>query len=226
MLRVRSGVGMLAAGLLAWACLGGAPEAGEKKADGTEKWVQLFNGQDLTGWKTHEGDKAKWTVKDGCIVGTGPAGHLYSQRGDYRDFRYRVKAKINDHGNSGQYFRARYARGFPPGYEAQINATHRDPIRTGSLYPAFNPKLKPEQRKALLVLKAPHEPDQWFTQEVIAKGNHIVIKVNGQTTVDFVDDNNTYTQGHFAIQQHDPGSVITIKNIEVIELSPRSGAEK
>ena len=40
------------------------------------KWVQLFNGKDLTGWKTHPADKAKWEVKDGAIVGTGPAGHL------------------------------------------------------------------------------------------------------------------------------------------------------
>ncbi|MEY4191324.1 MAG: hypothetical protein RIR17_2060, partial [Planctomycetota bacterium] len=28
----------------------------------SEKWVALFNGKDLTGWKTHPDDKAKWEV--------------------------------------------------------------------------------------------------------------------------------------------------------------------
>ncbi|MGE3809861.1 MAG: hypothetical protein AB7K24_34790 [Gemmataceae bacterium] len=42
--------------------------------------------------------------------------------------------------------------------------------------------------------------------------------VNGKKITDFTDKNNTYTKGHFAIQQHDPGSVIKIKKIEVKEL--------
>ena len=51
-----------------------------------------------------------------------------------------------------------------------------------------------------------------------AEGNHIVIKVNGKTTVDFVDAKNTYTKGHFALQQHDPGTVVKFRKIEVKEL--------
>jgi hypothetical protein len=196
-----------------------ASVAADDKDDG--KWVQLFNGKDLTGWKTHPDDKAKWEVKDGILVGTGPAGHLFSDRGDYQNFRYRVEAKINDHGNSGQYFRAQFGPSFPKGYEAQINSTHGDPIRTGSLYPAFNRKLSMADRKKILVMKQLHKPDEWFTQEVIAEGNHIIIKVNGKTTVDFVDENNTYPKGHFAIQQHDPGTVIQVRKIEVMELPSR-----
>jgi hypothetical protein len=190
--------------------------ADDKKDD----WVQLFNGKDLTGWKTHPDDKAKWEVKDGVIVGTGPVGHLYSERDNYENFRYRVEAKINDGGNSGQYFRTQFGKGFPKGYEAQINATHKDRIKTGSLYPSFNSKLTDEQKKKILILEAPHKPDEWFTQEVIADGNHIIIQVNGKTTVDFVDENNTYTKGHFAIQQHDPGTTIMVRKIEVKEGPP------
>src|SRR5439155_12120971 len=124
------------------------------------------NGKDLSGWKTHKDDKAKWEVKDGAIYSSGPVGHLYSERGDYVNFIYRMEAKINDHGNSGQYFRAQYSRGFPPGYEAQINATHRDTIRTGSLYHAFNRGLSAEDKKKILVYEKLHKPDEWFTQEV------------------------------------------------------------
>jgi hypothetical protein len=189
--------------------------ADEKSADG---FVSLFNGKDLTGWKTHPSDKAKWEVKDGAIVGTGPAGHLFTERGDYKNFTVRFEAMINDKGNSGQYFRTRFGKAFPQGYEAQINATGSDKIKTGSLYPAFNPKLTAEQKAKILVLDAPHKPDEWFVQEVTAVGNHITIKVNGKTTVYFKDENNTFTSGHFAIQQHDPGSIVKVRKVEVKEL--------
>ena len=190
---------------LALLVLSSAAAADDAKKDDKD-WVQLFNGKDLTGWKTHPDDKAVWEVKEGLLVGTGPAGHLFSERGDYTNFQYRVEAMINDNGNSGQYFRTQFGKSFPRGYEAQINSTHRDPVRTGSLY-NFVP-----------IKKQLHKPDEWFTQEVTAIGNHIVIKVNGETTVDFVDDKNTYTKGHFALQQHDPGTVVKFKKIEVKEL--------
>jgi hypothetical protein len=210
-------------------------------------WKPLFNGKDLTGWKlpddtnagafseiikvekdgnvvAYEGKQKKdgkqvplWRVEDGILIGSGPSSHLFSERGDYENFRYRVEAMINDHGNSGQYFRAKYGGGFPKGYEAQINATHGDPIRTGSLYPSF--KLSKEDRAKIVVMNdAPHKPDEWFTQEVIAEGNHIIIKVNGKTTVDWTDPNNTYMKGHFALQGHDPGTVVKFRKVEVIEL--------
>lgn len=181
--------------------------ADDKKDD--SGWVQLFNGKDLTGWKVYPEGTGNWKVEDGAIVGSGKASHLFSEKGDYENFYYRVEAKINDKGNSGQYFRTEFGKGFPKGYEAQINSTHRDPIKTGSLY-GFGEKTT---IKDILV-----QPDEWFTQEVMADGNHIVIKVNGKTTVDFVDESKKYTKGHFAIQQHDPGSVVRVRKVEIKEL--------
>jgi hypothetical protein len=193
-----------------------AVDAGDKKKDGG--WVQLFNGTDLKGWKTNPDDKAKWEVKDGMIVGSGPAGHLYSERDDYENFHYRIEVKINDKGNSGQYFRTKFAKGFPPGYEAQVNSTHGDKVRTGSLYADGRDKYTAEEKKKMLVYDQLVKPDTWFTQEVIADGNHIIIKVNGKTTVDFVDEKSRHKKGHFAIQQHDPGSTVSVRKIEVMEL--------
>jgi hypothetical protein len=190
--------------------------AADDKKDDDKDWVQLFNGKDLKGWKTHPADKAKWEVKDGILVGSGKAGHLFSERDDYENFHYRVEAKINDGGNSGQYFRTQFGPSFPKGYEAQINSTHSDPIRTGSLY-----GFKEATVKEMLV-----KPDKWFTQEVIADGNHIIIKVNGKITVDFIDKKNTYKKGHFALQQHDPGTVVQFRKIEVKELPPSKKEEK
>ena len=195
-------------------------QAGDKKgakdaAEAGDAWVQLFNGKHLTGWKTHPDDKAKWEVVGGNIVGTGEAGHLFSDRGDYENFRFRVEAKINDKGNSGQYFRAKFAKAFPPGYEAQINATHGDKVRSGSLYPDTRDGYSAEEKKKTLIYDQLIKPDEWFTQEVIADGNHIIIKVNDKTTVDFVDEKNTFTKGHFAIQHHDPGCVVKVRKAEV-----------
>jgi Domain of Unknown Function (DUF1080) len=154
-----------------------------------------------------------WQVKDGMIVGGGPSSHLFSDV-EVDDCYYRVEAKINDKGNSGQYFRTKFGPGFPAGYEAQINATHSDPIRTGSLYPDGRTKLGDYKKDITVMNTAPHKPDEFFTQEVIAEGNHIQIFVNGKQTVDFKDPNNTYTKGHFALQGHDPGSVMTFKKVE------------
>jgi hypothetical protein len=214
----------------------------------TDKWTPLFNGKDLTGWKIHPNpnpgaigeiikkeadgkvvayfgklkgkDEGKevplWRVEDGILIGSGPSTHLFSERGDYENFRYRVEAQINDHGNSGQYFRTEFGPGFPKGYEAQINSTHGDPIRGGSLYPSFGPPR--EDRDKIIIKDRLYQPDEWFTQEVIAQGNHIVIKVNGKQTVDYVDAKNTFKKGHFALQGHDPGTVVKFRKIEVIEL--------
>ena len=112
----------------------------KKTDDKKDGWVQLFNGKDLTGWKVFPKGTGNWKVEDGCIVGSGKASHLFSERGDYKDFHFRVEAMINDKGNSGQYFHTKFEGGFPTGWEAQINATHSDPIRTGSLYPDYRQK--------------------------------------------------------------------------------------
>jgi hypothetical protein len=186
--------------------------AADDKKSADSGWVQLFNGKDLSGWKTHPDNPGKWTVEDGILIARGPASHLFSERGDYQNFVFRVEALISDKGNSGQYFRTQYGPGFPVGYEAQINSTHGDPVRTGSLY-GFRDCLI----KEMLV-----KPNEWFTQEVTAVGNHIVIKVNGKVTVDthITDPKRTYTKGHFALQQHDPGSVVKFRKIEVKELPP------
>ena len=146
-----------------------------------------------------------WRVDNGVLIGGGPASHLFSEKGDYINFHYRVEAKINDKGNSGQYFRTAFGPGFPNGYEAQINATHGDKIKTGSLYKLSN------------VDMANHKPDEFFTQEVIANGDEITIIVNGKTTVDKLK-NGKFKTGHFALQGHDPGSIMTFKKVEVKEI--------
>jgi WD40 repeat protein/tRNA A-37 threonylcarbamoyl transferase component Bud32 len=189
------------------------------------KWVLLFNGKDLTGWKVHPDQPGSWRVEDGELVGNSPEGQLFSERGDYENFHLRTEAKINGRGDSGIFFRSEFGlnristnkkgqqHAFPRGYEAQICSNDQNTPRTGSLR-GFGPTATVS---ATLV-----PPDTWFTMEVIANGRHLAVKVNGQTTVDLVDEQDTYRRGHFALQSFYAGVDVRFRNIEVKELPPRT----
>src|SRR6476661_5297485 len=141
-------------------------------------WVTMFDGKTLEGWKANAHPES-WSVKDGAIVGDGEASHLFWMVRECGDCEFKAEAKISDGGNSGMYFRTAFGPGFPKGYEAQVNSTHKDPKRTGSLYNFKN------------VYEQLVPPDTWFSQHIIAQGNHITIKVNDKTVVDYVEDKNT-----------------------------------
>ncbi len=166
-----------------------------------EGWYALFDGKTLSGWLTF--DPHAWKVTpEGMIEGTGPRSHLFSP-GTYRNMEFRAEIKLNHKGNSGMYFRTALGEGWPSGYESQVENTSPDPQRTGSLY------------NFVKIGKQLVDDDTWWTQHIVAIGNRIIIKVNDEIVVDFVDEKNTYTQGHLALQQHDPGSVVLYKNVAV-----------
>ena len=81
-----------------WLALGLAVVAGAALADDKDegKWVSLFDGKTLGGWTIADGTAGEWKVVDGVIHGSGPASHLFSPRGDYKNFRYRAEVKIAD----------------------------------------------------------------------------------------------------------------------------------
>jgi hypothetical protein len=177
-------------------------------------WVSLFDGKSLDGWEKVGKEESVWEVKEGALSGSGPASMLVSTQGPYKNFRYRAEIKINDKGNSGLYFRAARKPGFTDGYEAQIDSTHTDPIRTGSLYGMCH------------VYKRLVEPDTWFTYELEVRDDvwrnrevtRIKITVDGNELYEFLDFDKTFKEGHFAFQQHDPGSRVQIRKVEVQEL--------
>lgn len=184
---------------------------------GRDKWVSLFDGKTLSGWEYLEmagKGTSHWEVKDGVLVGAGKQSMLFSPHGHYKNFRFKAELKINDHGNSGMYIRAPKEATFSKGYEVQVNSTHGDPIKTGSIYTYVH-------RFDQLV-----PPDTYFTQEVEAvdkdfRGKilpHIKVWVNGKLLYEFIDHTGFARQGHFAFQQHDPGSTVSIRKVEVMEL--------
>jgi serine/threonine protein kinase len=177
----------------------------ETKADG---FRPLFNGKDLAGWKTAKPDH--WRVENGLLTGSGPSDSILStERDDYKDFHLHVEARINDGGNSGIFLRNQ-STDRHIGYEAQIDITHKDPNRTGSLYRAPGGCL-------VHVLTTRTLPENDFAMDIMIEGNHIVILVNGQKTVDFFDEERMYAKGYIALQQLNPMTVVRFRKIEIKE---------
>jgi hypothetical protein len=184
-------------------------------ARAADEWTSLFDGKTLDGWEKVGNPESVWEVGDGALCGSGPASMLVSTRGPYKDFRYRAEIKINDGGNSGLYFRTTRKPSFSDGYEAQIDSTHSDPIRTGSLYGMSH------------VYKRLVEPDTWFDYEVevrddVWRGRNVTrikITVDGNELYEYLDFALTFKEGHFAFQQHDPGSKVCIRRVEVMPLA-------
>ncbi len=179
--------------------------AAESTDDG---WLVLFDGKTLDGWKASEHPE-NWTVEDGALVGHGDRSHLFYVAREFQNFEFKCDVMINKGGNSGIFFHSQLAEGWPPlGYESQVNNTHADPVKTGSLY------------YVVKVFESAAKDDTWWTQEIIVKGKQITMKVNGKTLYEYdepegVQGPHKLSKGLFALQQHDPGSKPRFKNIRV-----------
>lgn len=189
-------------------------QAEDAKKDG-EGWVSLFNGKDLSGWKKNE--DGKFEVVDGAIKVSGKRAHLFTEK-EFKNFEYKIECKTTKGSNSGLYFHTKFQEeGWPAqGYEAQVNVTHTDKIKTGSLYGVKN------------VEEVEVKDDEWYETYIKVVGRHITIKINGKTTVDWEQPEDfkdkafpgrKVSSGSFAIQAHDPNSVCYFRNIRVKPLA-------
>ncbi len=179
----------------------GAPASAQSDAG----WKKIFDGKTLNGWKAIE-NPGNWTVEDGAIVGRNGRSHLFYMEEECENCEFKAEVKLNHGGNSGMFFRAKFETAWPTGYEAQVNNTHKDPQRTGTLYnlAKVTDQLVPD--------------DTWWTQHILVNGNRIIVKVNDKTVVDFVDEKNLHQKGYLAIQQHHLGSEVRYRNIEMKKL--------
>ncbi|MCH8828983.1 MAG: DUF1080 domain-containing protein [Planctomycetes bacterium] len=184
----------------------GAANAEEKNEKG---WIKLFNGKDFTGWKMSDKKQAKWRVENGMIVANGPRSHLFTIK-QYKNFEFKAEVKTTPGSNSGIYFHTKFQKtGWPKhGYESQVNVSHRDPVKTGSIY------------NTVKLFKTPAKDNEFWEHHIIVKGRHVVVKINGKTVVDYTEPEGKkgtvkISRGSFALQAHDPKSVVYYRNIRV-----------
>lgn len=185
-------------------------KADEQTSQDKPEWVSLFNGENLDGWFVR--GKATWDVRDGILTGDGGMGHIYTET-SVTDFEVKGTFKVSENGNSGLYFRANLPEdnpdGYPKGYEAQID-NHQD-AHTGWLWKPGNPTGKAKK----LITK----DNEWFDMKVKMVGENIQIWVNGELMTEYKDAD--YASGHFAIQGHNPGMTIEIKELTYRDLSQK-----
>lgn len=181
-----------------------------------KEFIPLFNGKDFTGWKTFPEGTGGWKIEAGLLTGRGPQGHLFSVRSDYENFHLRAECRINKAGSSGLCFRVVFEPGVPRGYEALLLPIESMEGGTGSLLERAPAGKTTVHRKAAEKLLLP--PNQWSTIEVIAKGEHIVIRVNGKTAVDHLLPRGYRKKGHLALAQLGAATVVEFRKIEIKEL--------
>ena len=95
--------------------------------------------------------------------------------------------------NSGIYFHTRYQEaGWPKlGLECQVDNSHSDWRRTGSLYGIKNiswgPETPPKDNKQdVTILSQPPVTDNvWYVQEIIYTDGQVVVKLDGKTVIDY-----------------------------------------
>ncbi len=179
------------------------------KADtSTAEWIPLIKSNSLDGWFVR--GKATWEVKDGVLTGDGGMGHIYTDL-VLTELEIKGKFRVSENGNSGLYFRANPPEdnpdGWPTGYESQID-NHQD-AHTAWIWKPGNPT---EKAKNLIT-----KDNEWFEMQVKAVGDHIQVWINGEQMIDFHDSD--FTKGHFAIQGHNPGMTIEIKDLVYKDLS-------
>lgn len=182
------------------------------------EWISLFDGKSLNGWRVGA-NAATFHVDSGMIIVHGKTAHLFYDGPvldhRFKDFELKVELLTHPKANSGIYFHTEYQeRGWPAkGYEVQVNNSHADWRRTGSLYGIND---VPD----ILV-----QDNTWFTEHIIVRGKHVIIQVNDKTVVDYVEPENVYrgkgdenrviSSGTFALQGHDPNSVVYYRSVMV-----------
>ena len=178
-------------------------------AEDKDGWISLFNGKNFDGWKIGDAKQGKWKIENGNIVANGPRSHLYTIK-EFKNFEFKAEVMTTPGSNSGIYFHTKYQEtGFPnTGYESQVNVSHGDPVKTGSLWGVVK------------LYETPAKDNKWWEQHIIVRGQNIVVKINGKTVLDYtepkgVQGGRKISSGSFALQAHDPKSVIYYRKLRV-----------
>lgn len=222
--------------------LGGLCAIGSLSAG--DGFTSIFDGKSLAGWKPNEENPAGFSVEaNGDLKVSGKRGHIFyvGKDGDaaFRNFELKLKAKTTKGSNSGVYFATEYQKnGWPSkGYEAQVNSTQKDQKRSGSLYGVVNLWVDSELKQEpfvemkggavnMHIKEAVTKDDEWFDYHIIVNGSKITLKINGKTTVEFIEPDGwaeTKTgkggrklgKGTIAFQAHDPASTVFYKDIQL-----------
>jgi hypothetical protein len=196
-----------------------APAAPVFAAEDEAGFKPLMDGKTFNGWKPTAENGDAWTIKDGAFVANGQRSHLYYVGDDkpFKNFHFKAEVMTGTNSNGGIYFHTRYqAEGWPrAGIESQVNISHGDWKKTGSLYDLVN------------IATPAARDNEWWTQEIIVENRKVTVKVDGRIVLEYVEPlgaqpgkpyERILGEGTFCLQAHDPRSIIRYRNIRVKRL--------
>ncbi len=199
---------------------------GTEPAPGLEPgFVSLFDGKTIDGW---QGDRTIWSVRDGAITGRTTAERKLKEnnflvwKDQVEDFELRLKFRL-ENGNSGIYYRARkrpagQTKGDPlVGTQADFDASGR---WTGVVMEYLLREVLAERGEKVVIdeqgkrqvtgslgnageLLKTVRAGEWNEYTVVARGGHVVLKINGATMCELDDrDPKRLVHGWLAVQVH------------------------
>ncbi|HUR12719.1 MAG TPA: DUF1080 domain-containing protein [Flavitalea sp.] len=188
------------------------------KKTSSSKWQPLFDGKSFSGWEVGA-NSSTFRVDSGMIIVNGLVSHLFYagkvMDHDFKNFEFKASVMTTPGSNSGIYFHTKFQdKGFPQiGHEVQVNNSHTDWRRTGSLY-------------AVQDVKEVYVKDyEWYTEYIKVEGKHVIVKINDRVVVDYKEPDTVtrprgqggrlISHGTFALQGHDPKSKVYFKDIFV-----------
>ncbi len=140
---------------------------------------------------------SRWEVVDGLLMPCGePTGYLTSDQG-YKNFVLSIEFKCGEDANSGVFIRSPRESG---GYEVQIWRQQPAGYNTGAI--VGTAKTARDYR---------FNPDQWNRYQITAEGDHIVVVLNGETTLDIHDAR--FSEGNLRLQYQQ--FAIAFRNIKI-----------
>jgi hypothetical protein len=163
------------------------------------KWITLFNGSSLDNWNMI-GD-ANWRLEDKLAVADKGTGFLVS-KDSYGDFEVRAEFWVDSKANSGVFLRCSDTQKVTSvnAYEVNVFDERPDPTYgTGAIVDVGKPTT---------MLKA---GGKWNTYDIIARGTHFTVTLNGTKTVDATDSK--HDRGPIALQY--AAGVVKFRKVEI-----------
>ncbi len=176
--------------------------------------VDLFNGEDLTGWDIHGTEK--WYVEDDLLVAeSGPDkqyGYLATVD-DYKDFELELEFLQEADGNSGVFFRSGLDGTKISGWQVEVAPKN---LHTGGVYESYG--------RGWLIKPTPEKEDilnygEWNKMRIKVKGDQVTTWLNGVEMISYNDDKIGEANGKIALQIHDGGGIkVFWRNINLREI--------
>jgi hypothetical protein len=181
--------------------------SGPLVAGETEGFKSIFDGKTLENWKAP--NMSYWSVEDGAITAESTKENpcksnqfLVWQGGEVADFELKVKFRLaHNVGNSGIQFRSKIdKRGMGIGYQADIlpggswcgalcdEYTGRETLMVPNGHKTV---VDTDGKRSCTRASTPvslRKSGQWNDYHIIARGHHMILKLNGKVSAEFIDN--------------------------------------